>query len=141
MDDRPDCIVYTDGASRGNPGPSSAGVVVCDGEGRELNAFGKVLDDGTNNQAEYKAAVEGLKAATEATSRWVELRSDSELVIKQLRGDYEVRDPVLHELHTRAKQAEGLFQKVTYSHVPREHIGARRADQLANRALDHARRH
>lgn len=141
VQENPDCLVFADGASRGNPGPSAAGVVVFDSKGAELKAFGKAVGEGTNNQAEYKAVVEGLKAAAEFTSRWVELRSDSEVVIRQLTGAYEVRDAVLHELHTRVRQAEGLFEKVTYANVPREHPAIVRADALANRALDHAARH
>jgi len=139
MSEGPDVIVYTDGASRGNPGPSSAGVLVCDPEGRELHAFGVFLGEGTNNQAEYKAIVKGLTAAADYTGGWVEVRSDSQVAVRQLNGEYQVKDPQLEELNTHVRRAEGLFRKVTYAHVPREHLGARRADALANQALDHER--
>jgi len=111
-------------------------VVICDPEGRELHAFGDYLGVGTNNEAEYKAVVKGLTAAADYTSGWVEVRSDSELTIKQLNKEYQVKKPELQELHTHVRRAEGLFRKVTYSHVPREHLGASRADALANQALD-----
>lgn len=137
MDRSPDLIVYTDGASRKNPGPSSAGVVICDLQGRELHAFGLFLGEGTNNQAEYKAIVKGLTAAVDYSQGWVEVRSDSQVAVRQLNGEYETKDPTLEELQTHVRRAEGLFRKVTYAHVPREHLGARRADALANQALDH----
>lgn len=129
-------IAYTDGASRGNPGPAAVGVVLYDRSGTKLREFGKLLGVATNNEAEYTAVLEGLTAAAGFTAGWVELRSDSQVVVRQLAGTYATRKPELLALQKRVREAAEAFTKVNFRNVPRSHPGAQRADRLANRALD-----
>ncbi len=127
-------IAYADGASRGNPGPSSLGIVLYDEAGGELHRSSRSVGHATNNQAEYRAAIAALEAALGAGAREVELRMDSELVVRQLSGRYRVRNPRLIPLHKRILDLRSRFQRVTVRHVPREQN--RVADRLANEALD-----
>ena len=127
-------IAYADGASRGNPGPASFGVVVYDEEGQELHQSSRALGRATNNQAEYQGAIAALEAALGLGAREVELRMDSQLVVRQLEGRYRVRNPGLIPLHKRMLDLLSRFQRVTLRHVPREQN--READRLANEALD-----
>jgi ribonuclease HI len=127
-------IAYADGASRGNPGPASLGAVVYDEAGRELHRVSRALGRATNNQAEYSAAIAALEAALGLGAREVELRMDSELVIRQLSGRYRVKNPGLIPLYKRILALRQRFQRVTLVHVPRAQN--RVADGLANEALD-----
>ena len=131
-------IAYADGASRGNPGPASVGVVLYDEAGGEQHRSSRALGRATNNQAEYQAAIAALEAALGLGASEVELRMDSELVVRQLSGRYRVRNPRLIPLHKRILALRSRFQRVTLRHVPREEN--RVADQLANEALDRASR-
>jgi len=128
-------VAYTDGASRGNPGPAAYGVVVYDAAGKELHTGSRALGRATNNQAEYQGAIAALEAALGLGAREVELRMDSELVIRQLSGRYRVRNPGLIPLHKRILALRERFDRVALVHVPREQN--RVADKLANQALDH----
>ena len=128
-------VAYTDGASRGNPGPAAYGVVVYDAGGKELHTGSRALGRATNNQAEYQGAIAALEAALGLGAREVELRMDSELVIRQLSGRYKVRNPGLIPLHKRILALRERFDRVALVHVPREQN--RVADKLANQALDH----
>ena len=128
-------IAYADGASRGNPGLASYGVVVYDADGRELHTGSRALGRATNNQAEYQGAIAALEAALGLGAREVELRMDSELVVRQLTGRYKVRNPGLVPLHKRILALRERFDRVALVHVPREQN--RVADRLANQALDH----
>ena len=128
-------VVYTDGASRGNPGPSAIGVFICTPEGTEVDAVGERIADGTNNAAEYTAVLRGLKRAARRTAGAVEVRSDSELIIKQMTGKYRTKSPALAAVREQVKAAEAAFERVSYKWVPREDPGAARADALANAAL------
>jgi len=130
-------IVRPDGASRGNPGPAAIGVVVEDQEGRVLREIAGTIGRATNNVAEYRAILTGLKAALELGADAVELRTDSELVGRQLQGTYRVHSPVLRRLHDQAKRILGAFREVEIRTVPREENA--RADRLANQALDQAK--
>jgi ribonuclease HI len=134
----PDLLVYVDGASRGNPGPAAIGVSVQTPEGKELDAVGELIGRGTHNQAEYTAALRGLELASTRTRGIVELRSDSELMVKQLTGANQTREPRLVELQRRLRAAQGPFVRVSYVWVPREEAGCARADALANAALNAA---
>jgi len=125
---------YADGASRGNPGPSAIGVIVFDPAGREVYSASRRLGRATNNEAEYKAAITALEAALGLRVSRVELRMDSELVVRQLSGRYRVRNPRLIPLYKRLLDLRGRFVAVTFRHVPREEN--RPADRLANKALD-----
>ncbi len=127
-------IIYSDGASRGNPGPSSIGAVVYDGSGRELHTVSRRIGRATNNEAEYRAAIAGLEAALALGARDVELRMDSELVVRQLNHMYKVRNPSMKRLFGRVKDLQWRFDSFEVRHVRREKNS--RADGLANEALD-----
>ncbi|MFC7185913.1 ribonuclease HI [Halorubrum yunnanense] len=127
--------VYFDGASRGNPGPGAVGwcLVTSDGvvaEGGE--GIGRV----TNNQAEYAALIRALEGADEYGFDAIDVRGDSELIVKQVRGEWDANDPELREKRVRARELLARFDRWSIAHVPRE-INAR-ADDLANEALDDA---
>lgn len=132
--DRAVYVAYADGASRGNPGPSAIGVAILDGNGREVHRESRRLGRGTNNEAEYRAAIGALEAALGLGASHVELRMDSELVVRQLTGRYRVRNPRLIPLYKRLLDLRGRFQSVTFRNVSRAEN--RLADSLANQALD-----
>jgi len=127
-------IVYCDGASRGNPGPAAIGAVVYDESGREAHTVSRRLGRATNNEAEYQAAIAGLEAALGLGGGEVELRLDSELVIRQLQFRYKVRNPRLQPFFNRILELKRQFDAFAVQHVPRTRN--KRADQLANLALD-----
>jgi ribonuclease HI len=124
-----------DGGARGNPGPAALGVVIEDEQGMRLRTFHRYLGVATNNQAEYQALIDGLKAIAEWKPDRLEVYLDSKLVVEQVNGKWKVKEPELKELH---RQATELLQQfgdgVTVSHVGRE--GNRGADKLVNMALD-----
>ena len=127
--------IRTDGGSRGNPGPSGIGVVVERADtGEVLEEHAKFLGRTTNNQAEYLAVILGLErcAALGATS--VEVLADSELLIKQAKGEYRVKNPDLGQRFLEMKRLELKIGRVTYRHVRREFN--KKADALANKAMD-----
>jgi ribonuclease HI/2C-methyl-D-erythritol 2,4-cyclodiphosphate synthase len=132
-------IVYTDGASRGNPGPAAAGWVVLDSVGRLVGEGGKVLGEHTNNQAEYMAVQEAASWIEQNLGREFQLliRSDSELIVKQLRGEYKVKDAELKELALETISLLLYFNSFELHAVPRKENS--RADALANQALDDAK--
>jgi ribonuclease HI len=127
-------VAYADGASRGNPGPSAVGVVIYNGEGLEVHRESRRVGHGTNNEAEYRAAIAALEAAIGLGAERVELRMDSELVVRQLTGRYRVRNPRLKPLHGRLLDLRARLESVAFRNVPR--TGNRLADMLANQALD-----
>ena len=123
-----------DGGSRGNPGPAAWGVVVMDTEGRAVEGFAGAIGRATNNVAEYKALLEALAIALERRADDVELLADSELVVKQVRGEYKVRHPDLIPLHAEAVRLIAKIRKFKIGHVPRAKNKA--ADKLVNQALN-----
>lgn len=127
-------VVYADGASRGNPGPAAIGAVIYDDSGREMHTVSRRIGRATNNEAEYRAAIAGLEAALALGAHDVELRMDSELVVRQLDSRYKVRNPSLRRLFGRIKDLQWRFASFQVRHVGREQN--RRADKLANEALD-----
>ncbi len=127
-------VIYTDGAARGNPGPAGAGVAIEDRRGDSLGRAWRYLGEATNNVAEYEALCLGLERALALGARRVELRADSELIVRQMRGEYRVRNPRLAELFARARALAARLDAVRYVHVPREKNRA--ADRLANLAID-----
>jgi ribonuclease HI len=129
--------VYTDGAARGNPGPAGAGAVLFDANGERVGEARRYLGEATNNVAEYSALLIGLERAKELGATCVEVRADSQLVVRQMLGEYKVKNPALRELYARACLLEEGFAKVDYVHVRREENGA--ADRLANLAIDRHR--
>ena len=128
--------VFADGASRGNPGPASIGAVVYDPEGREAHTISRRLGRATNNEAEYQAAIAGLEAVVALGAAHVELRMDSELIVRQLQYRYKVRHPRLKPFFNRLIELRRQFDSFEVLHVPRTQN--KRADQLANLALDTA---
>ena len=126
--------LYCDGASRGNPGPSGAGVVLLDEKGEQILELSRYLDDGTNNEAEYRALVRGLEAAAEIGAKRIEIFLDSELVVRQLSGKYKVRNARLRSLFDQAVSILQQFEDYAIFHVGRELN--QQADRLANEAID-----
>jgi len=129
--------IHTDGAARGNPGPAGAGAFIQDEDGRTVSEDFRYLGEATNNVAEYEALLLGMERAIELGAAHVEMRADSQLVVRQVCGEYRVRNPVLQKLHARVLALEARFASVEYTHVPREQN--RDADRLANRAVDRRR--
>ena len=134
-------IIYTDGGSRGNPGPSAIGVVFADeATGEILKTYGERVADGTNNEAEYKAIISALKKAKalygkdKAKEMEVEMRMDSELACKQLNGEYKLSTKHIQELFIEVWNLKTDFGTVTFTHVPREQNTL--ADAALNKALD-----
>lgn len=126
--------ICTDGASRGNPGPASIGIVVYDEKQKELYAHQEFIGETTNNVAEYKAAIKALEIAVKYTQKNVRIFMDSLLVVEQLNRRWKIKTPHIFELFKQVIAQEKFFQKVSYTHIPREKN--RRADALANKALD-----
>ena len=129
--------MHIDGASRGNPGPAAYGVVAESEDGKPVAAFSKFLGETTNNQAEYRALLAALDFATSKGYRRLKVLSDSELLVRQMRGEYKVKSDGLKPLWERARRAALGFESWTIRHVPREEN--RESDRLANLALDAAR--
>lgn len=127
-------VVSTDGGARGNPGPAAIGASICDLDGNELDTVSEAIGDTTNNVAEYTAVIRGLEAAKDLGATSVRLRSDSELLIRQLEGRYKVKAAHLVPLHRQAKDLLASFDRATIEHVRRENNV--RADELVNLALD-----
>ncbi len=127
-------IAYADGASRGNPGPSSYGSVVLSQEGAELRAISETIGRTTNNVAEYRGAIAAVAAALELGATELDLRMDSELIVRQLEGRYRVRNAKLKPLFERLSALIDQLEGFRVRHVPREKN--KRADALANAALD-----
>ena len=130
----PEFFIHTDGASRGNPGEAGAGAVISDSLGRTLKELKLYLGMASNNVAEYRAAIHALERALELGARSVTLYLDSELVVRQLRGEYRVREPHLKTLHQKAQEILNRFSQYSILYISREEN--RRADQLANEAID-----
>ena len=134
-------IIYTDGGSRGNPGPSAIGVVFADPEtGQVLKTYGERVEDGTNNEAEYKAIIFALKKSKalygkdNAKKMEVEMRMDSELACKQLSGEYKLSAKHIQELFIEVWNLKTDFGKVIFAYIPREQN--KLADTAVNEALD-----
>jgi ribonuclease HI len=129
--------LWTDGASRGNPGPASIGVLIEDGRGERVAEISTPIGVRTNNFAEYEAVRSGLARALELGAEKVTVHADSELVVRQLNGDYRVKSADLLPLYSAVKALESKFSRgVAYKHVPREQNAE--ADRLANLALDNS---
>jgi ribonuclease HI len=126
--------LYTDGASRGNPGKSGIGVVVLDGEKNVLAEVSEYIGDATNNVAEYKALIRGVEKALEFSPSRVDVFADSELMVRQLNGRYKVRAPSILPLYEEARKLLGMLSESKVQYVPREQNSL--ADALANRAID-----
>jgi probable phosphoglycerate mutase len=128
--------LYTDGGSRGNPGPAAFGYVLEAEDGTVLASHGETIGVATNNVAEYRALVAGLAMAETAGVDELEVVSDSELLVKQMRGEYKVKNAALRELWDEAQQVADRIDRVSYAAVRREDNEL--ADRLVNEALDAA---
>ena len=124
----------TDGGARGNPGPAAFGYVLEAEDGTVLDARGEAIGVATNNVAEYSALVAGLEKAAELGVTELEVVSDSELLVKQMTGEYRVKNETLQELNEKASRLARRLGEVTYTAVRREHNEL--ADRLVNEALD-----
>ncbi|HKO74009.1 MAG TPA: reverse transcriptase-like protein [Gaiellaceae bacterium] len=126
--------LFTDGGARGNPGPAAAAYVLEAEDGTILDARGEAIGVATNNVAEYRALVAGLAKAAELGLDELEVVSDSELLVKQMRGEYKIKNAALVDLSLEAKRYEREIGSVRYTAVRREHNEL--ADRLVNDALD-----
>ena len=125
---------YTDGACRGNPGPASIGVSITDAKGKELATASETIGHTTNNVAEYRALVEAVELLKDLGAKRVKFLMDSQLIVRQLTGEYRIRDPKMQRLARQVQSGLGEFDSYSFTHIPREEN--KRADQLANEALD-----
>ena len=130
-------FIHIDGASRGNPGPASVGVVIRDGAGETLKEHHRYLGEATNNVAEYSALSDALALARELGGTELAIRSDSQLLVRQFNGQYRVKNPALFKMLSEIQKIRHQFTSIALIHVPREEN--KDADRLANLALDQAR--
>lgn len=135
-------IIYTDGGSRNNPGIAGVGVYIVDEKGNELQKTKKYLGIKTNNWAEYEALIIGLEKAksllgSEVEKVEAEVRMDSQLIVRQLNGEYRVKEPSLFEQFVKVNNLKMNFPKIKFVHIPRTEN--KQADKLANEAMDEKR--
>jgi len=127
-------VIYIDGASKGNPGRAGAGVWITDGEGRKVSEVSRYLGHKTNNQAEYWAFLLALREAERLRGEHIQIFTDSELVERQIKGVYRVKDLGLRALHERVLQDLKTFSSFEIESIPREEN--KEADRLANQAIE-----
>jgi len=130
-------FLYTDGGSRGNPGPSATGIVIKNEEGQTVANYGEYLGKQTNNYAEYMAIISGLKKAKELGADEVDCIVDSKLVCEQLNRHWRVKEPTIQKLFIKAWNEMQQFKKVTIKHILR--AGNKEADAEVNKVLDNVR--
>jgi ribonuclease HI len=128
-------FVYTDGGSRGNPGMAAIGIVILDENEQVLETYKECVGIKTNNETEYNAIIKALELAKKYSKK-VHIYSDSELVVKQLNGEYKITKDHLKLLFLEVEKMEKDFEEVSYSNVPRENEHIQEADCLVNKALD-----
>ena len=129
-------IIYSDGGARGNPGPAAIGAVIKDEKDKIIQEISKTIGETTNNQAEYQAILAGLEAVKKIGAEEVDCFLDSELVVKQLRHEYKVKNKELAPLFIKVHNLSLQFKKISFTHVRREQN--KEADKLVNEALDNA---
>lgn len=133
-------IIFTDGGSRGNPGPAASGAVIANSDGTILQEYGQFLGKATNNEAEYQALILGLKKAralfgkAKAKKMDVEIKSDSELMVRQMNGEYKIENSNIQPLFLKARNLAVDFADVSYTAIPRAQNT--KADHLVNQTLD-----
>ena len=127
--------IYTDGASRGNPGPAAWAFLILDEEGTPLEVKSGYLGRATNNEAEYNAVIQAIKTARELNILYATIHSDSEIVVKQINGDYKCKEPRLLTLKTTIQEiSKGM--EITYVNVPRDSRFIQHCDKECNKTLD-----
>jgi len=131
-------VAHSDGGARGNPGPAGYGVIIHDQAGRRVAALSQYLGHQTNNFAEYQALIAAVEYAIQHGHKALKVISDSELLVRQLKGIYKVKNATLKDLHARAKQLIAQLEWFAIEHALREHN--READRLANAAMDRGMR-
>lgn len=127
-------IIYTDGGARGNPGPAGLGVAIYDADRNLLRTVKKFLGVKTNNQAEYQAVIAALEEAKKLDATVISFFLDSELVVRQLRGEYKIKNSAIAPLAHKVLMLLKSFERVDFSHVPRQQNKI--ADRLVNEAID-----
>jgi ribonuclease HI len=127
-------VAHTDGGARGNPGPAGYGVVLQDQSGKKVAALSEYLGHQTNNFAEYQGLIAALEYALENGHKALKVVSDSELLVRQIKGIYQVKNPILQDLHARAKELIRQLEWFSIGHALRQHN--QEADRLANAAMD-----
>jgi ribonuclease HI len=127
-------ILNTDGGARGNPGPGAYGVVIKNDDKEVIFEMGNYLGKCTNNEAEYRGLIAGLKKSLEMGHKNLRVFLDSELIVKQVRGEYKIKSEGLRGLYSQVKELETKFENISFNHVPRELN--KEADQLVNKVLD-----
>ena len=130
--------VYSDGASRGNPRPSAIAFMILSKDEKILKRYSKYVGVRTNNQAEYEALISALKFVSKLTSQEIVCYMDSELVVKHLNEEYQVRDPKLKTLWLKIHELKQNFTKISFIHVPRTNSYIQEVDWLANQTLNRA---
>ncbi|MDD3398234.1 MAG: ribonuclease HI family protein [Candidatus Methanomethylophilaceae archaeon] len=130
---------YSDGGARGNPGPAAFAVIVCKADGFVLHEYARFIGVATNNEAEYQGLISALGTAIDYKTDDAEFVMDSELVVKQMKGEYKVKSPHLKKLHQDAMSLAKSIGKTEFRHVRREDPKITRADELLNQELDRRR--
>jgi ribonuclease HI len=128
--------IFSDGGARGNPGPAAIGFVILSDKGQVLMANSRYIGLRTNNQAEYEALIAALHSAVKLDAEEVICHLDSELVTKQVTGEYSVKNSELRKLWNKTQELSKRFKKVSFMRVPRAHIQIQKADKLVNKTLD-----
>ncbi|MFH1979109.1 MAG: ribonuclease HI family protein [Patescibacteria group bacterium] len=140
MSNKEKIIIYTDGGSRGNPGPAGVGVVFKNDKNQVIKKYSKDIGEGTNNEAEYEAVILALQKAKQVFGKEkvkdfnIEFRMDSELIARQLKGEYKIKEEKLFPLFIKIWNLRMEFGKITFTEIPREQN--KEADALANEAMD-----
>ena len=127
-------VIFADGASRGNPGSAAIGVTIKDKRGKLITFISQRIGRATNNQAEYRAIIAALEEATKLGAKQVDINSDSELVVRQINGEYRVKKATLKPLYQKVKRLQASLEGFTITHIPRQQNTE--ADKLANKALN-----
>ncbi len=127
-------VICTDGTAEPNPGPAAIGATIKDEQGRLITSISQPIGRATNNQAEYRAVIAALEHAIRLDAGQVDIKMDSELVVKQITGEYRVKSAALKPLYLQAKQLQGVLGSFTITHIPRQQNSE--ADSMANKALD-----
>ncbi len=128
--------IYSDGGARGNPGPAGIGILVCNEKDEVVEEHQDTIGEATNNVAEYCALIAALELAKSLGATEIKAYLDSELIVRQVKGEYKIKSEHLRKLCREVKSAEAQFNKVVYQHVPRTHEKMKQADKMVNRVLN-----